>query len=75
MITADVTLHLDTAPSDAVRADIHGRLESLDGVIEIVQTAKQQHLLVVRFDSHKLHTDDILEAVRRTGVHAELLGL
>lgn len=75
MTTADVTLHLDTIPSDAVRADIQGMLETLDGVQEIITNAKQQHLMVVRFDSHKLHTDQILDAVRRTGMRAELVGL
>lgn len=75
MSTADVTVHLDGVPSDAVRADITGMLSSLDGVLDILSNDKHQHLLVVRFDSHRIHTDAIIDAVRRTGVGAELVGL
>ncbi|MEJ2575612.1 MAG: ATP-binding protein [Gammaproteobacteria bacterium] len=75
MSTADITIHLDSEPQGALRADIESRVASLDGVTEVSFSEKARHLMVVHFDSHKLHTDRILEAVRRTGVGAELIGL
>ena len=75
MSNADVTIHLDAEPSDALLADIQGRITSLPGVIDATLSERHRHLMVVRFDSHKVHTDRILEAVKRTGVGAELVGL
>jgi hypothetical protein len=75
MSTADITVHLDSEPSSALRADIESRVGSLPGVTEVTFSEKASHLVVVHFDSHKVHTDKIIEAVRRTGVGAELIGL
>jgi hypothetical protein len=75
MSQADITIHLDTEPSGALRSDIESHVASLPGVTEVSFSDKARHLMVVRFDGHKLHTDRILEAVRRTGVSAELIGL
>jgi hypothetical protein len=75
MSTADITVHLDSEPTGALRADIEGRVASLPGVTAVHFSEQASHLMVVHFDSQKVHTDKIIEAVRRTGVGAELIGL
>ena len=72
---ADVTIHIDENIDPETRVSLENRLLALDGVTAASSQNRTSHLLVVKFDSERLQSHDILRAVTATGLHAELIGL
>lgn len=71
----DVTIHIDESIDADTRSDIGDRLRLMDGVMAASSHGDKPHLMVVEYDPDKLSSRDILDAVTKTGVHAELIGL
>jgi hypothetical protein len=71
----DVTLHIDEALDSARLAQIEDVLRALDGVVSVHNPDARPHLIVVEYNPDKLKGSDILTAVTRQGVHAQLIGL
>ncbi len=72
---ADVTIHIHEAIDTDRRARLRHSLLALNGVHAISDPNGQAHLVVVRFNPEQLASDDILDAVLGTGLHAEMIGL
>lgn len=71
----DVTVHIDESLDTSLRAQLADTLRTVRGVASASIREKTPHLMVVEFDPEQLGTRDILDAVTRNGVHAELIGL
>ena len=71
----DVTVHIDETLDPSVRGQIADRVRTVRGVASASIREKTPHLMVVEFDPEQIGTRDILDAVTRNGVHAELIGL
>ena len=71
----EVVVHVDEALSDEQRAALVGHLQEHDGVEHAGFTAGRDHLMVIEYDSNKLHTGDVLSYVKQEHVNAELIGV
>jgi hypothetical protein len=72
---ADVTIHVDENLAVAERAEIEQKLRAIDGVVSVHNPDDKPHLAVVEYDPNKVKSTALLEAVKREGVHAQLVGL
>jgi len=72
---ADVTLHIDEALDVEERQLVGEQLRALDGVVSVHNPDAKPHLTVVEYNPAKLKASQLLETVKGTGVHAELIGL
>ncbi len=75
MEMVDVMLHIDENTTHDEREALRDRVLARDGVMAAAYHDNTPHLLVVEYDPDILNSQTILEAVERTGVHAELVGL
>jgi len=71
----EVVIHVDEALSEDHRAGMISNLEGRDGVEKARFTPGRDHLMVIDYDSNKLHTSDVLAYVREEKVNAELIGI
>ena len=51
------------------------RLQGHDGIEKARFTTGRDHLMVIDYDSNKLHTTDVLGYVKQENVNAELIGI
>ena len=72
---ADVTIHIDENLGVAERADIEQKLRAVDGVVSVHNSDDRPHLAIVEYDPAKAKSSALLEVVKNSGVHAELIGL
>lgn len=72
---SDVTLHIDETLDKEQRAAVERELRALDGVVSVHNPDNRPHLAIVEYNPEKLKASQLLETVRRHGVHAELIGL
>jgi hypothetical protein len=72
---ADVTIHVDEDLGAVERADIEQRLRAIDGVVSVHNPDDKPHLTVVEYNPQKVKSKALLDAVKSSGVHAELVGL
>lgn len=72
---ADITVHIDEDLNQARRGDIEIRVRSLEGVTAFRNADRTPHLSVVKYDPVQVDSGEILNAVKSSGVHAELIGL
>lgn len=71
----EVVVHVDERLDDIRRANLLTNLQSHDGVEKASFTLGRDHLMLVYYDSNKLHTTDVLDYVRQENVSAELIGI
>ena len=71
----EVVIHVDEALSEDQRASLINNLQECEGVEQARFTAGRDHLMVIDYDSNKLHADDVLGYVRQEHVNAELIGI
>lgn len=74
-LMADVTIHIDEETSPDERERLEDTLRAVDGVMAASSHEDRPHLIVVEFDSGKVSSQQVLETVTASGVHAELVGL
>ena len=72
---SDVTLHIDETLSKERRVEIEEKVRALDGVISVHNPDERPHLAVVQYNPAAATSHAILDVVRDSGVHAELIGL
>ena len=75
MDLADVTIHIDETLTDVGLYGIENRVRELDGVVSVGGFEGGSHLMVVEFNPEKVSATDILQCVKKGGVHAQLIGL
>jgi cell division protein FtsX len=71
----EVVVHVDEALSEEQRCGIVSNLQGRDGVEKAKFTTGRDHLMVIDYDSNKLHSDDVLDYVKQENVNAELVGI
>jgi cell division protein FtsX len=71
----EVVIHIDETLSDDHRASLVSNLQGRDGVENARFTPGKDHLMVIDYDSNKLHTTDVLKFVKQENVNAELIGI
>lgn len=71
----EIVIHVDNALSDEQRAGLVNSLIAHDGVEHAKFTAGRDHLMVIDYDSNKLHSIDVLDYVKKENLRAELIGI
>lgn len=71
----EVVIHIDEMLGDDRRASLVSNLQGRDGVEKARFTPGRDHLMVIDYDSNKLHTSDVLNYVKEENVGAELIGI
>ncbi len=71
----DVTIHIDETIDSEQRTGIADRLRATNGVMAASSHESQPHLMVVEYDPAIIDSQQILDAVLATGVHAQLIGM
>lgn len=71
----DVTIHVDENLDAAQRSTIDQQLRALDGVISVHNADKTPHLVTIEYNPEQIDSTRLLNAVKATGVHAEMIGL
>lgn len=71
----EIVIHVDEALTDDQRTALVSNLREHDGVEHARFTTGRDHLMVIDYDSDKLHSLDILGYVKQEHVNAELIGI
>jgi len=71
----EVVVHVDESLSEDQRASLVSKLQERDGVEKARFTTDRNHLMIIDYDSNKLHTSDVLGYVKQENVNAELIGI
>ena len=75
MQMADVVIHVDEAIDHNRRTQIADMVRTHVGVAAVAHHDEKPHLMNVKYDPAVVSARALLDAVRRQGVHAELVGL
>lgn len=70
----EIILHVDENTTHDEREELRGKVLARNGVREAAYRDKTPHLFVVGYDPNVVSSKSILETVKNSGVHAELLG-
>ncbi|MBT8439821.1 MAG: hypothetical protein KJO91_08850 [Gammaproteobacteria bacterium] len=71
----EVVVHVDESLSEDQRASLVSKLQERDGVEKARFTTDRNHLMIIDYDSNKLHTSDVLGYVKQENINAELIGI
>lgn len=71
----EVVVHIDESLNDEQRSGLVSNLQERDGVEKARFTTGRDHLMVIDYDSNKLHSDNVLDYVQQENVNAELVGI
>lgn len=71
----EIVIHVDERLSEEQQASLISNLQGRDGVEMASFTTGRDHLMVIDYDSSKLHSADVLGYVKQENVSAELIGI
>jgi hypothetical protein len=71
----EVVIHVDDALNTDERAAMVANLQARDGVVHVRFTPGRNHLMVIGYDSGRLHASDVLNYVKQEHANAELIGI
>jgi len=71
----EIVIHVDEALDEQERGRLVDMLQGYAGVGQAKFTSGRDHLMVVSYDSSRLHASDVLQYVRQEHVNAELIGI
>jgi hypothetical protein len=71
----EVVIHVDETLNEEQRSRLVSNLQVHDGVEKAKFTTGRDHLIVIKYDSNKLHSDTVLGYVKQEHVNAELVGI
>jgi hypothetical protein len=71
----EIVIHVDEPLTDGQRTALLGNLRKREGVEQARFTTGRDHLMVIDYDSNKVHSLDVLNYVTQEHVHAELIGI
>jgi hypothetical protein len=75
MLHSDVVVHIDESLDDRRISELERQIAEERGVYSACVNEGARHLLLVDYDPSGIRAGDILERVRRNGLHAELIGM
>ena len=71
----DVTMHIDEETSSQKREELRNHLLQRDGVMAADCRDETPHLMVIKYNPDVVHSIELLDVARSSGLHAELFGL
>jgi hypothetical protein len=71
----DLTLHLHEELAPEAQCRLEDFVREQEGVVSAGVSVEHPHLMMVAYNSDRLHAVDILHHVQSNGLHAELIGL
>jgi len=71
---ANIVVHIDEELSDNAISDMEQRLSGIDGVVSACVHERTRHLWVIDYDPHLVDSGELLQRIRKNGLHAELIG-
>ncbi len=71
---ANVVIHVDEELSDENILSLENELAGMPGIVSSCVHERTRHLWVVDYDPRKLRSTDVLNRIKNTGLHAELIG-
>jgi hypothetical protein len=75
MRNSDIVIHIDENLDDGRIHRLEKELSDERGVLSACCHENTPHLLVVNFDADAVRPSEIVQSVRKRGLHAEMLGL
>jgi hypothetical protein len=70
----DVTLHLDEDTTHDQREEFRDTLLALDGVMAAAFHDEKPHLMLIEYDPEIVNSIEFVNAAKKSGFHAELIG-
>ena len=74
-LMVDVTLHIDENTTHEQREDFRDVLLALDGVMAAACHDEKPHLMLIEYDPELINSIEFVNAAKRSGFHAELIGI
>ncbi|MDH5545886.1 MAG: ATP-binding protein [Gammaproteobacteria bacterium] len=71
----DVTIHIDETLTLDQQNEIETMIREANGVVGVGHRKERAHLFIIEYDPDVINSSEILEVVKSSGVHAELIGL
>jgi hypothetical protein len=71
---AEVTFHIDENTSHDERESFRDVLLSMNGVVAAAYHDEKPHLMLIEYDPDAIKSIRFVEAARKHGLHAELIG-
>ena len=73
-LMVDVTLHIDENTTHDQREEFRDVLLALDGVMAAACHDEKPHLMLIEYDPEIINSIEFVNAAKRSGFHAELIG-
>jgi len=74
MTNTEVVVHIDEELTKGSQEMLSDKVCNIEGVETANLANKRPHLMIVGFNSQEIETLNVLNGVRNTGVHAQLVG-
>ena len=74
-LMADITLHIDEDTTHDQRETFRNTLLNLDGVMAAAYHDEKPHLILIEYDPKVIHSIEFVNAAKKSGFHAELIGI
>jgi hypothetical protein len=71
---AEVTLHIDEDTSHDERESFRDVLLAMDGIMAAAYHDEKPHLMLIEYNPDVLHSIEFVNAAKKHGLHAELIG-
>jgi len=71
---AEVTLHIDETTSHDERESLRDALLAQEGVMAAAYHDEKPHLMLVEYNPDAVNSIEFVNAAKRHGLHAELIG-
>jgi hypothetical protein len=72
---SDILIHIGESLDDEHIHNLEKQISFENGIYSACINEKARHLMLVDYDPESVHATDILQHVKQTGLHAELIGL
>jgi hypothetical protein len=73
-LMVDVTLHIDENTTHEQREAFRDVLLALDGVMAAACHDEKPHLMLIEYDPEIINSIEFVNAAKKSGFHAELIG-
>jgi hypothetical protein len=71
---AEVTLHIDEDTSHDERESFRDVLLAMDGIMAAAYHDEKPHLMLIEYNPDVIHSIEFVNAAKKHGLHAELIG-
>ena len=69
----DIVIHINEELDKQHRATFSDSVEKIDGVVSASLQEARPHLMVVGYNPDEVKASDVINSVRKTGMHAQLI--